>query len=112
MVVIDDGEKVHQWGAVLEKCSALPGIRNLHDFIFVRQPGSDVKLRVHHLCYTGAISDTIFHVKTGYSLSESAILGDTLTYKNSHFGHSLTQNLPISNKCMTTSLSKRDTYYS
>ena len=34
-VVIDDGEKVYQWRNALEKYSALPGIRDLHDFISV-----------------------------------------------------------------------------
>ena len=45
-VEIDDGEKVYQWRNQLEKYSNLPGIRNLHDFVFARNPGSDVKLRV------------------------------------------------------------------
>ena len=52
-VVIDEGERVYQWRGSL---------------IFVRQPGSDVKLKVRPLCYTGPISDSSFHVKRGYSL--------------------------------------------
>lgn len=92
-VVIDEGERVYQWRSSLEKYSTLPGIRDLHDFIFVRQPGSDVKLKVCPLCYTGPISDSSFHVKRSYSLSESAIpsaamssgqIGSLLETKISH----------------------------
>ena len=73
-VVIDEGERVYLWRESLAKYSSLPGIRDLHDFFFVRQPGSrDVKLKVRPLCYTGPIQDSSFHVKRGYRLSESAI---------------------------------------
>lgn len=82
-VVIDDGEKVYQWRRSLEKYSTILGIREIHDFLFVRQPGSNVRLKVRPLCYTGPISDTTFHVKRGYSLSESAIPGDAMSYINS-----------------------------
>ena len=53
--VIDDGSIVYEWRSLLVKYSTLPGIRGLHDFVFVRNLGSDVKLRVRPLCYTGAI---------------------------------------------------------
>ena len=34
-VVIDEGERVYQWRSSLEKYSALLGIRDLHDIIFI-----------------------------------------------------------------------------
>ena len=82
-VVIDEGERVYQWRSSLEKYSVLPGIRDLHDYIFVHQPGSDVKLKVRPLCYTGPVNDSSFHVKRGYSLSESAIPSAAMSYTNS-----------------------------
>ena len=55
------------------KYSTLPGIRDLHDFIFVRHSGSDVNLRVRAVCYTGTIEESNIHVKRGYELATSAI---------------------------------------
>ena len=81
-VVIDEGEKVFQWREQLVKYSTLPGICDLHDFMFARNPGSNVKLRVRRLCYTGAITESLFHVKRGYTLSESVIPTADMSYKN------------------------------
>ena len=62
-VVIDEGDLVRPWRYSLAKYSTLPGIRELHDFFFVRNPGCDVKLKVRRLCYTGENESTSFHVK-------------------------------------------------
>ena len=72
-VVIDEGDLVRPWRDSLAKYSTLPGIREIHDFFFVRNPRCDVKLKVCRLCYTGEIESTSFHVKRGYSLQESSI---------------------------------------
>ena len=50
----------------------LSGICDLHNFLFVLHPGSDVKLRVCCLCYSGSIHECQFNVKRGYTLAESA----------------------------------------
>ena len=89
-VVVDEGERVYKWRSSLVKYSSLPGIRDLHDFIFARNPGMDVRLRVRPLCYTGAIRPTQFHVKRGYTLAESAIPTASLSYRNSGEGRPLT----------------------
>ena len=60
--IIDDGELVQPWRSAMVKYTTLPGIRELHDFIFVRNPGSDVKMKARRLCYTGPIQDTGFHI--------------------------------------------------
>ena len=65
--VIDDGEKVRSWRDSLDNYSALPGIRDLHDF--VRSPVCDTRMKVHRLCYTGNLENSTFHVKRGYSLN-------------------------------------------
>ena len=75
-VVIDDGEIVQPWRVSLHKYSQLPGIRSLHDFVFVCNPGCDAKMKARSLCYTGQIQDTEFHVKRGHCLQESAIPTD------------------------------------
>jgi len=54
------------------KYSTLPGIRELHDFVFACIPGCDVRLKVRPLCYTGCLKDSPFHVKRGYRLQESS----------------------------------------
>ena len=45
-VVINEGEKVFQWRKQLFKCSSVPCIRDLHDFVFACNSGSNVSLRV------------------------------------------------------------------
>ena len=40
-VVLDDGHLVCDWKNPLTKYSKLPGIRNLHDFVFVQNPVSN-----------------------------------------------------------------------
>lgn len=62
-VVIDEGDKVQPWREALMKYSTLPGIRELHDFVFARNPGCDVRLKVRPLCYTGCLKESPFHVK-------------------------------------------------
>ena len=79
-MTIDDGEKVRPWRASLDKYSTLPGIRNLHDFVFARNPGCNVRMKARRLCYKGLIQDSDFRVKRGHSLEESAI--PTETYKS------------------------------
>ena len=81
-VVIDDGERVRPWRASLEKYSQLPGIRALHDFVFARNPGCDVKMKARSLCYTGQLANTEFHVKRGYRLQDCAIPSEN--YKDKH----------------------------
>ena len=88
-VVTDDGEKVKTWRDSLVKYSTLQGIRELHDFLFARNPGSDVRLRARPLCYTGAIQDTTFHVKRGYRLHDSAI--PTESYKSTGLTRELSE---------------------
>ena len=79
-VVIDDGDKVQPWREALMKYSTLPGIRELHDFVFAYNPGCDVRLKVRPLCYTGCLKDSPFHVKRGYRLQESSF--PTTCYKS------------------------------
>ena len=83
-VVIDDGELVLQWRSVVSlKYSTLPGIRDLHDLIFARNPGSDVRLRVGPLCYAGAIQPSQFRIKRGYSLAQSLVPTASLSTQDS-----------------------------
>lgn len=79
-VVIDEGDKVQPWREALMKNSTLPGISELHDFVFTRNPGCDVRQKVRPLCYTGCLKDSPFHVKRGYRLEESSF--PTTCYKS------------------------------
>ena len=55
------------WREVLsQKYSKLPGIRELHDFVYVIHPvTSEVVARVRELCYTGPFRISTSHVLRG-----------------------------------------------
>ena len=89
-VVINDGEKVRPWRDALGKYSALPGIRELYDFVFVRNPGDHMKMKVRRLCYTGNLQDSGYHVKRGYRLEDSVIPTDT--YSGLGLTHELSES--------------------
>ncbi len=74
-VIIDEGEMVHDWRSPLsEKFSKLPGIRSLHDFIYVRHPiTSSVVARTRKLCRSGLFQQSTGHVLTGRDPSDVAI---------------------------------------
>ncbi len=74
-VIIDEGEIVHDWRSPLsEKFSKLPGIRSLHDFIYVRHPiTSSVVARTRELCSSGLFQQSTGHVLTGRDPSDVAI---------------------------------------
>ena len=58
-VVMDNGKIVRSWREVVgEKYSNLPGIRDLHDFLALCNPGHNVVLKVRETCYAGTLRDT------------------------------------------------------
>ena len=58
-MVVDNGKIVRFWREVFgEKYSGLPGVRDLHDFLALRNPGHDAVLKVKETCYTGTLRDT------------------------------------------------------
>lgn len=74
-VVIDKGEIVHDWRSPLtQKFSKLPGIRSLHDFIYVLHPiTSKVVARTRRLCHTGLFQNSSGHVLRGRDTNDVAI---------------------------------------
>lgn len=63
-VIVDDGTLVCDWREILsEKYSKIPGIWQLHDFIFVKHPTTlCVVAGVQELCYTGSFREFTSHV--------------------------------------------------
>ena len=58
-VVMDNGKIVRSWWEVVgEKYSNLPGIRDLHDFLALCNPGHNVVMKVRETCYAGTLRDT------------------------------------------------------
>ena len=58
-VVMDSGKIVRSWCEVVgEKYTNLPGIRDLHNFIALRNPGQNAIMKVRKMCYSGALIDT------------------------------------------------------
>lgn len=58
-VVTDSGKIVRSWREVVgEKYTNLPGIRDLHDFLALRNPGQNAIMKVRQKCYSGALVDT------------------------------------------------------
>ena len=73
-VTIDEGAIVCDWRAVLKKYSKLPGIRKLHDFIFMMNPVTNkVIAKVCDNCFQGRFTDVPIHVLRGRDILENAI---------------------------------------
>ncbi len=73
-VVVDEGSIVCDWRNPMTKYSKLPGIRKLHDFIFVKSPVTNVVVaKVRDDCYTGRFNDATIHVVRGRDISECVI---------------------------------------
>jgi len=57
-VVIDSGRIVHVWRETMaQKCSNLPGIRGLHDFVGLHNSRQSTTMKVQESCYTGTLKD-------------------------------------------------------
>ena len=83
-VVIDHGEIVSDWRTKLTKYSKLPGIRNLHDFVFAKNPISDsILCKTRQLCYRGGFENGTIHLSPGRDAHENVAW-------NRHCGNSLT----------------------
>ena len=79
-VIVDHGEIVCDWRSSMTKYSKLPGIRNLHDFIFTKNPTTDkVIAKVRKNCYAGTFENASIHVISGRDVTENAIPDQSLS---------------------------------
>lgn len=64
---VDDGSLVRAWrDAVFRKYSKFPGIRGLHDFLFIKNAVTGtVTARTRTLCYTGSFQGATMHIVRG-----------------------------------------------
>ena len=61
---IEDGTNILTWLQTLgDKYSDLPGVRNLHDFLFVKAQDSKVVLKVCEFCFGGVWNVSPLHQK-------------------------------------------------
>lgn len=58
-VIMDTGRIVRSWREIVsEKYTNLPGIRDLHDFLALHNPGCSAIMKVRETCYSGTLADT------------------------------------------------------
>lgn len=83
-VTFDHRRIVRCWReCVSVKYSNLPGIRSLHDFLAVKNPGQPAIMKVHDLDYAGPLADTPMKLAGDSSPTTRAIptVNDTLLPK-------------------------------
>ena len=72
--IIDDGHLVCDWRSKLMKYSKLPGIRSLHDFVFVKNSvHNTVVAKDRKTCSSGTFEKTTMHITSGRDVSENVI---------------------------------------
>ena len=60
---MDSGKIVRSWWEVVgEKYTNLPGIRDLHDFLALHNPGHNAIMKVREARYTGALRNTLVKI--------------------------------------------------
>ena len=71
-VTLDDGAIVCVWReAVAKKYSKMPGIRNLHDFVFSKHcVTGEVVARTRTMCYSGQFTPATMHILAGQNATE------------------------------------------
>lgn len=58
-VTFDSGRIVRCWqNTVTQKYTNLPGIRDLHDFLALKNPDTDAVMKVRENCYAGTLKNT------------------------------------------------------
>ena len=73
-VTFDHGRIVRCWReCVTVKYSNLPGIRSLHDFLAVKNPGQPAIMKVRDLVYAGPLVDTPMKLTREFSPTTSVI---------------------------------------
>ena len=73
-ITIDDGSIVCDWRNAMTKYSKLPGIRSLHDFIFVKNPVTNTVLaKVRKICAVGDFESAAIRVVNGRDIEECVI---------------------------------------
>lgn len=65
-------------GTVSQKYTNLPGIRELHDFLSLKNPGTDAIVKVCEKCYSGALNNT--PIKPSKGINPRLIPGVNLSY--------------------------------
>ena len=66
-VIVDSGRIVRHWReCVTKKYSNLPGIRELHDFLALHNPGVNTVMKVRENCYAGVLKTTPMKIKKGF----------------------------------------------
>lgn len=82
-VTVDDRSLVLDWRVELSsKYSKFPGIRSLHDFLFMKNTVTGtVTAKTRRLCYTGSFSNATMHVLTGNE-HLNVIPGEAQSYKS------------------------------
>ena len=83
-VTFDHGRIVRCWReCVTTKYSNLPGIRSLHDFLAIKNPGQQAVMKVRNLVYAGPLIDTPMKLIGDYSPTTRVIptINDTIAAK-------------------------------
>ena len=80
--IIVDGDSILNWhNKVSQKYSKLPGIRELHDFLIVRNPTTNnAMMLVHEFCHEGAAKPTTLSLSCGVSSEFYCCPGPSETY--------------------------------
>ena len=80
-VVIDSGRIVRVWrDTVAAKYSNLPGIRGLHDFLVLRNSGTNAIMKIRDTCYSGALRDSPMKVVKGMNSADRVLPGVGQSY--------------------------------
>ena len=81
-ITFDHGGIVRHWReSVNQKYSNLPGIRIMHDFLCLHNPGCSAIMKVRDLCYQGTLRDTPMSLSQGYSPTTRALPLVTDSYR-------------------------------
>ena len=65
---------------VTQKYTNLPGTRDLHDFLALKNPDTDAVMKVRENCYAGTLKNTPMRITKGKNPADKAIPGVTQSY--------------------------------
>lgn len=78
--IIKSGQNVFTWRDTLgEKYSDLPGVRKLHDFLFIRAHTGQVVMKVWEKCFRGQWKDSLLHI-----VNPMVVGTQSTNYKDKH----------------------------